>query len=1199
MKKRSSKFLALLLALLMLCASVPAFAAENGADAGSPNGAPAAPSVTHNAWNGDPDYTVTFNIWWGNNATSYKLYENGALIESGALAANSPNGQNHSWAFTGKANGAYTYKVELANAYGSASGSTTLNVTNGSSTPVDPVNQPPVLYGVKNQTLTVGDSFDPMKGVTATDKEDGDLTAAVKVSGSVDTAVPGSYTLIYSVTDNDGAESTAKAVITVKENSPGPEPENTAPVLKGVQDQALTVGDSFDPMKGVTATDKEDGDLTAAVKVSGSVDTANPGSYTLTYSVTDKGGLTATAKAVITVNAAGGGAQATVWAAGVAYKLGDIVSYSGKYYECTFAHTSLDGWQPINAAALWKLYTGPVVPTDPENPDNPDKPDEPKPMPSDSPLPGRVLTGYWQNFTNGAANLKLGDVPEEYNIICISFADATTTPGELTFNLDPTLAKALGGYTVSDFKADVIKAHDKGQKVILAVGGEVGNVTVNSDASAKAFADSAFALMQEYGFDGVDIDLEHGINVTYLAKALRQLAEKAGPNFILTMAPQTMDIYTYDATYLKLAREVSDILTIMNTQYYNSGGMPGYGGANYNQGTIGFLTSLATTQLESGLRPDQVGLGLPATSQAAGGGYQSPSNVTAALESLVHGTEAGGFTPPKAYNNIRGAMTWSINWDATNNYNFAKTVSACLKALPPIETEGSDPEPENTAPVLKGVKDQALTVGDSFDPMKGVTATDKEDGDLTAAVKVSGSVDTAKPGSYTLTYSVTDKGGLTATAKAVITVKENSPAPEPENTAPVLKGVQDQALTVGDSFDPMKGVTATDKEDGDLTAAVKVSGNVDTAKPGSYTLTYSVTDKGGLTVTAKAVITVKEKSPAPTPADTSHLLIGYWHTWGGTAAGGVPFVKLRDVDSNWDVINIAFAEPVSPGSTDGRMKLELAGLSADYTKEDFKADIKALQAQGKKIVLSIGGYEGYFSLTSPAAVNQFVSDIKGFVDEYGFDGIDIDLEQSSVTFDSGNDPELANPTSPKVVNMIGAIRQICAAYGDDFILSWAPETFYMQMGYQFYGGLNAYCDSRSGVYLPMINALRDETTYVHVQLYNSIAITAPDGKIYSMGSADSTVAMCKMLLDGFNVYGREDQFFAPLRPDQVVIGVPSSAGAAGSGHISNSELQKAFTTLNAQYPGLRGIMTWSINWDAFQNNSSFAQSNGAFLDAQP
>jgi len=99
-----------------------------------------------------------------------------------------------------------------------------------------------------------------------------------------------------------------------------------------------------------------------------------------------------------------------------------------------------------------------------------------------------------------------------------------------------------------------------------------------------------------------------------------------------------------------------------------------------------------------------------------------------------------------------------------------------------------------------------------------------------------------------------------------------------------------------------------------------------------------------------------------------------------------------------------------------------------------------------------------------------------------------------------------------------------------------------------------------------------------------------------MGSTESTIAMCKMLLDGFYVNGNSNYFFEPLRPDQVVIGVPSSAGAAGSGHITNENLQKAFASLEQEYPGMRGIMTWSINWDAYQNNNSFAKSNGAFLD---
>ena len=378
---------------------------------------------------------------------------------------------------------------------------------------------------------------------------------------------------------------------------------------------------------------------------------------------------------------------------------------------------------------------------------------------------------------------------------------------------------------------------------------------------------------------------------------------------------------------------------------------------------------------------------------------------------------------------------------------------------------------------------------------------------------------------------------------------------------------------------------------------IKVTANLNGYETEGQTIEVTIE---GLETSETTKVAETTKPGTATSDLASRLLIGYYHTWDNS---GNPFIKLRDVDKNWDVINISFAEPVSAGSTDGKMKFDISGLTADYTKADFKNDVKALQAQGKKIVLSIGGYEGYFSLTSQSAVNQFVSDIKSIVDEYGFDGIDIDIEQSSVQFESGKDTDINNPTSPKIVNMINAIRTIVNSYGEDFILSWAPETFYVQLGYQFYGGINQYCDARAGVYLPMINALRNETTYVHVQLYNSSPMIATDNQSYNMGTKEGIVAMCNMLLNGFyvnNYYTKSqtaEKYFAPLRPDQVVIGVPSSASAAGSGQVSNETLQSAFTELNNAHPGLRGIMTWSINWDSSQNKNSFAQSNGRFLDS--
>jgi chitinase len=292
-------------------------------------------------------------------------------------------------------------------------------------------------------------------------------------------------------------------------------------------------------------------------------------------------------------------------------------------------------------------------------------------------LPAHVLTGYWQNWTSSlTANLTISEVPTAYDLIVVSFAASTATPGEITFNVN------VNNYSEAQFITDIKTVQARGQHVIVAIGGENGTVSVTDSTSASKFATSTYALMQKYGFEGIDIDLEHGINSTYLAQALRELSNLAGPDLIITMAPQTLDMQSTNTEYFKLALAIKDILTIVNLQFYNSGSMLGYDGQVYFQASKDFLTALATIMLENGLRPDQVALGLPATSSAAGGGYVNPSIVNEALDCLALGANAGSFTPPRTYPEIRGAMTWSINWDASNNYNFANTVKPHLYTLP-------------------------------------------------------------------------------------------------------------------------------------------------------------------------------------------------------------------------------------------------------------------------------------------------------------------------------------------------------------------------------------------------------------------------------------------------------------------------------------------------------------------------------------
>jgi hypothetical protein len=79
---------------------------------------PGKPELSHNNWDGDGSYNVTMNMWWGTNATAYRLYENGVLIDSRSLSVASPCAQQVVTAIAGRGVGTYEYSSELINAAG-------------------------------------------------------------------------------------------------------------------------------------------------------------------------------------------------------------------------------------------------------------------------------------------------------------------------------------------------------------------------------------------------------------------------------------------------------------------------------------------------------------------------------------------------------------------------------------------------------------------------------------------------------------------------------------------------------------------------------------------------------------------------------------------------------------------------------------------------------------------------------------------------------------------------------------------------------------------------------------------------------------------------------------------------------------------------------------------------------------------------
>ena len=209
-----------------------------------------------------------------------------------------------------------------------------------------------------------------------------------------------------------------------------------------------------------------------------------------------------------------------------------------------------------------------------------------------------------------------------------------------------------------------------------------------------------------------------------------------------------------------------------------------------------------------------------------------------------------------------------VKTDVAGKYEVTYKVTDCQGATRRktiIVTVNPKMEVLNEAPVIHAT-DKTITVGDTFDPMAGVTATDAEDGNLTAKIEVKkNDVDTTTPGKYEVTYKVTDSKGVSYTKTITVTV---NPKMEVLNEAPVIHAT-DKTITVGDTFDPKAGVTATDAEDGDLTAKIIVEKNdVDTTKAGKYEVTYKVTDNQGATRTKTITVTVNPKMEVLNEAPT-------------------------------------------------------------------------------------------------------------------------------------------------------------------------------------------------------------------------------------------------------------------------------------------------------------------------------------------
>uniref|UniRef100_UPI001CCF63C4 immunoglobulin-like domain-containing protein n=1 Tax=Hyalangium gracile TaxID=394092 RepID=UPI001CCF63C4 len=205
--------------------------------------------------------------------------------------------------------------------------------------------------------------------------------------------------------------------------------------------------------------------------------------------------------------------------------------------------------------------------------------------------------------------------------------------------------------------------------------------------------------------------------------------------------------------------------------------------------------------------------------------------------------DPGATATDSCYGNLTAAIvaSGSVNSGAAGNYTISYSVTdpsgnSATSADVRTVTVVDDQAPSIT---LLGQANSGLECGTPFtDP--GATANDACAGDLTSQISKSGSVDHKVPAAYTLQYTVKDPSNLTATVNRMVTVSDTLPP------TLILNGSATQAVECGGPYtDP--GATATDVCAGNLDAAVQVAGAVNPAVVGNYNVSYTVSDTAGLT----------------------------------------------------------------------------------------------------------------------------------------------------------------------------------------------------------------------------------------------------------------------------------------------------------------------------------------------------------------
>jgi len=120
-------------------------------------------------------------------------------------------------------------------------------------------------------------------------------------------------------------------------------------------------------------------------------------------------------------------------------------------------------------------------------------------------IPNPALIGYWHNWNSvSAPYIQLDFIDDRYNVIVVAFA-VPASPSDMTMLFTSHVVSQ------SVLTTKIQQLQSQGKIVLLSIGGGTETIDLTTTANKNAFINSITDLVNTYGFDRIDIDIEHGM----------------------------------------------------------------------------------------------------------------------------------------------------------------------------------------------------------------------------------------------------------------------------------------------------------------------------------------------------------------------------------------------------------------------------------------------------------------------------------------------------------------------------------------------------------------------------------------------------------------------------------------------------------------------------------------------------------------